>query len=314
LKNYLVYFLVAVLDLIIVELPAFLLRLRRTNYGPVYFQTFPFRIINEQLASYIGEDFTENVSIENVSKQKPFERKQLLGWLCVACLLTPCLIGLFSSFLLPYPIIILILALIIAYRGILELGSLRKFGRSSLGNRFNNIFLAFVQVAYLSVIFLNAYIAYCLGIEYLSMISSILVPYNTSITIMAIVLNLILYSSSILMIPFLLRNEISMNNNDISRVDVLRHYVQFKPKLDRLIHSQRDDPFVLAIMATETYFRSRAQRFLEYFVWIILKSLNRERAKYLSVGRAQVQVRHWINFGYIHKKRTTLTSIRTFVN
>lgn len=43
--------------LMLYEVPALLRRLRKVYYVPVYFSVFPFRAINQQLSTYLADDF-----------------------------------------------------------------------------------------------------------------------------------------------------------------------------------------------------------------------------------------------------------------
>ena len=63
--------------------------------------------------------------------------------------------------------------------------------------------------------------------------------------------------------------------------------------LASLINTGREDPVVLAILLTESFFRTRLDRALELAVWIVLSVLSPCRARFVSVGIAQIQVRHW---------------------
>ena len=71
------------------------------------------------------------------------------------------------------------------------------------------------------------------------------------------------------------------------------HLVRSKPWLARLQASGRGDPFVLALLLTETFFRRPTDRAAEYLAWLGLGLLWPGRARRLSVGVAQLQVRHW---------------------
>lgn len=59
------------------------------------------------------------------------------------------------------------------------------------------------------------------------------------------------------------------------------------------------EPNVLAILAVETFYRPAALRVLEYVAWLTLSVFGLERVRTMSVGRAQVQLVHWLDLGLI---------------
>jgi hypothetical protein len=73
----------------------------------------------------------------------------------------------------------------------------------------------------------------------------------------------------------------------------------------RLGPTGRTDPWVLAIMATEAYFKRRAGRILEGIAWPVLSVVWPARLATLSVGVAQIQLRHWVSLGQLSGVRFT---------
>jgi len=93
------------------------------------------------------------------------------------------------------------------------------------------------------------------------------------------------------------------------------------PKLSKniifLIHSLRMrnySPYVLAIINTEMFFRSSKHRFVEYLAWIFLWLIQSKRVSTLSIGIAQIQIRHWKDLGFITSYKPTLSNILTILN
>jgi hypothetical protein len=76
----------------------------------------------------------------------------------------------------------------------------------------------------------------------------------------------------------------------------------------------RRDPIVLALLATESFFRPTVWRTFEYFVWAALDSLRFPRANFISVGLSQVQVRHWRRANIISDTTPRLLAIYRFSN
>lgn len=76
------------------------------------------------------------------------------------------------------------------------------------------------------------------------------------------------------------------------------HWKKLYPMLHHLIATGRKDPAVLAILFTESFFRDSIARSIEYVAWLFLVAVGHRRADSISVGLAQIQVRHWVHFGY----------------
>lgn len=73
----------------------------------------------------------------------------------------------------------------------------------------------------------------------------------------------------------------------------------------RLWSSGRRDLDVIAILMTESYFRSASFRILEFVCYYLLKFIGISRADTISLGIGQVQARHWT-------LRPTFSSINSF--
>jgi hypothetical protein len=73
----------------------------------------------------------------------------------------------------------------------------------------------------------------------------------------------------------------------------------------RLGPTGRTDRWVLAIMATEAYFKRPFGRLLEGLAWPVLSIVWPARLKTLSVGVAQIQLRHWVDLGQLSGLRFT---------
>jgi hypothetical protein len=70
---------------------------------------------------------------------------------------------------------------------------------------------------------------------------------------------------------------------------------------------------VLAIIATELSFNPMWRRIIEYVVWIALSIFRDRRALLVSVGSAQLQVRHWFSLGHAPRK-SLVGALRAFVS
>jgi hypothetical protein len=73
-------------------------------------------------------------------------------------------------------------------------------------------------------------------------------------------------------------------------------------KVNYLIRNNRTNCEVLALIITEMYFNSLIKRIIEYTAFLLLSKLFPYRIDRLSVGIAQVQIRHWRDYGFISKR------------
>ncbi len=78
----------------------------------------------------------------------------------------------------------------------------------------------------------------------------------------------------------------------------------------RLGTTGRTDRWVLAIMATEASFKGPGGRILECLVWPVLSVFWPARLARLSVGVAQIQLRHWVGLGQLSGMRFTPARLR----
>ena len=70
------------------------------------------------------------------------------------------------------------------------------------------------------------------------------------------------------------------------------HISSWSPRITMLFRSGRSDPDLIAILMTESFFRPAWFRLCEYFGCQLLCLINKERAAYVSIGMAQIQLRH----------------------
>ncbi|HEX2164757.1 MAG TPA: hypothetical protein VHM02_12470, partial [Thermoanaerobaculia bacterium] len=84
-----------------------------------------------------------------------------------------------------------------------------------------------------------------------------------------------------------------------------RHLRRLRPRLVRLHAAGERSPNVLALLAVESFYRPRWRRAGEYALWIALSLAAPGRLARLSVGPAQVQLRHWRALGHLDGLRPT---------
>jgi hypothetical protein len=84
-----------------------------------------------------------------------------------------------------------------------------------------------------------------------------------------------------------------------------RHLLRLGPRLDRLRAAGEDHLTVLALLAVESFYRPRWRRAGEYVLWMLLSLAAPRRLEMLSLGPAQVQLRHWRRHGFLASVRFT---------
>ncbi len=85
-----------------------------------------------------------------------------------------------------------------------------------------------------------------------------------------------------------------------------RHLRRLEPRLEQLRAQGLDSPNVLTLLTVESFYRSGPARLAEYVLWAATSALRRPSVEYLSVGRAQVQLRHWRTLGLLDDTRFSL--------
>lgn len=78
-----------------------------------------------------------------------------------------------------------------------------------------------------------------------------------------------------------------------------RHLARSRPRLERLRQEGDEHPNVLALLAVESFYRPRWRRAGEYVLWAALSLTAPRRLARLSLGPAQVQLRHWRALGQL---------------
>jgi len=84
--------------------------------------------------------------------------------------------------------------------------------------------------------------------------------------------------------------------------------------LIHVLKTKKYSPYVLSIINTEMFFRSSKDRTLEYFAWILLWLIQSKRISTLSIGVAQIQMKHWKNLGFISSYKPTLSNVLIILN
>ena len=70
-------------------------------------------------------------------------------------------------------------------------------------------------------------------------------------------------------------------------------------------------PAVLSVIAAEMYFRGSLHRLVEYCAWVVLWFFDAKRVEILSVGIAQIQLKKWLELGYICSFSPSISNLKT---
>lgn len=89
------------------------------------------------------------------------------------------------------------------------------------------------------------------------------------------------------------------------------HLRRLRPRLDALRRQGEDHPNVLALLAVESFYRPRWRRAGEYLLWAACSLAAPRRLERLSLGPAQVQLRHWRHAGLLDGLRLTPSRLAT---
>jgi hypothetical protein len=142
--------------LMLFEAPAFIRRLKRTFYVPIYFSVYPFREINQDLSTYLGEDdFYDEGWRLDPSKAEALRKKIILTSIVSAtidALVVPLLVGFLAAFLLEKVVFFQFVAILAIYKLITIVFSLRNSHLHILDSRWKNGLLVFVYIAYIGLI------------------------------------------------------------------------------------------------------------------------------------------------------------------
>lgn len=92
--------------------------------------------------------------------------------------------------------------------------------------------------------------------------------------------------------------------------EISKQLLKTKYLIDYSIATEAFDQAVASLLSTEMYFRRSLHRLMEYIAWIIYWVTCPDKLSSLSVGLAQIQLRHWRDLGFITSLNPTLTNLK----
>jgi hypothetical protein len=88
-----------------------------------------------------------------------------------------------------------------------------------------------------------------------------------------------------------------------------KYFYKQIPLILYFLRNGRNNISVISLIMSEMYFTTRERRTVEYCAYLILGSVSLKRINRLSVGIAQVQIKHWKEHGYIRNQNKYLDLI-----
>lgn len=145
------------LSILLFEIPAIIRRWKKLFYVPIYFSVFPLRELNQDLSTYLGEDYFIGLGESLSGKQAEKLRKKIIlvsiVSMAIGTLLTPLVVGFLSAFYMSKDTFIQFVSILLFYKAVLLIKLIYQFHLYSIGSLRNHIFLGFIYVCYLGVIF-----------------------------------------------------------------------------------------------------------------------------------------------------------------
>lgn len=142
--------------LVLFEFPAFIRRLKKTFYVPIYFSIYPLRQINQDLSIYLGEDDFYDEGLRLDSAQAEALRRKIIFTSIVSAaidaLAVPLVVGFVAAFLLDEDVFVQFVSVFAVYKIISIVLSLRNSHLHILDSKWKNTLLAIVYISYIGII------------------------------------------------------------------------------------------------------------------------------------------------------------------
>lgn len=153
--NYKIQILPLVIGMFIYEVPAYLRRLKKLYYVPMYFSVFPLREINQDLSVYLGDDYFYSRGCDLSEHEADKLRKRIIFTAVLSgsidAVLIPLLMGFISAFYMSLATFRDFLLLFFIYKGFTVYSSVRDFHYYSIASMRNRITLVLIYIAYIGV-------------------------------------------------------------------------------------------------------------------------------------------------------------------
>lgn len=95
---------------------------------------------------------------------------------------------------------------------------------------------------------------------------------------------------------------------------IVCHLLKNKQTFSTSLRIVSYDKTIVSLLITEMFFRRSFDRFVEYLAWIFIGFICPSKIEKLSIGIAQIQLKHWFSLGYINSLRPSWKSFCTITN
>jgi len=157
LWQYKIQIIPVLLFLFAYEIPALVRRLKKVYYVPIYFSVYPLREINQDLSTYLAEDYMylNGIDLSN-SKAENLRKKIIMTSIFSAvidALIVPLLIGFIASFVLDSDVFYQFLIAFVSCKTIFVMISLRNSDTHIFNNTSKNTLLILIYISYIGITF-----------------------------------------------------------------------------------------------------------------------------------------------------------------
>lgn len=146
-----------VISIAIFELPAIIRRWKKLFYVPIYFSVFPLREINEDLSTFLMEDYFIGLGERITKVQAEKLRKKIILIsiisMLIGALLTPLAVGFASAFYMSKVVFYQFIAILLLYKFVLLSKSIFQFHLHAISSKRNYFLLGLIYICYLGVVF-----------------------------------------------------------------------------------------------------------------------------------------------------------------
>lgn len=140
----------------IYELPAFLRRIKKTFYVPIYFSVYPLRQINQDLSTYLAEDYFLCQGCDLNSDQAESLRKKIIFTAVVSAVIdaaiVPLVMGLIAAFILDKDLFFQFVIVFVCYKIIAIALSLKESHLHFIESKWKTVTLTLIYIAYLGIV------------------------------------------------------------------------------------------------------------------------------------------------------------------
>ena len=145
------------LTILLFESVAIIRKLKKLYYVPIYFSVFPLREINQDLSKFLADDYFIGEGERLTDRELELVRKKIIFVsvisMFVSSILTPLFVGFLAAFYSTREIFVESVAVLLIFKTITLLFSIRNFHYHAVASRRNVAILASIYFLYIGVIY-----------------------------------------------------------------------------------------------------------------------------------------------------------------